>query len=94
MDSDRIRVSKKYRPDDMTSMLGGLVANVNWKLIFLLYMIFLLLSSDVFINRVLAKSPDCVGYTNTPTPWGTMVQGILLILGYMIADVLIKKEII
>lgn len=90
-DSDPILVSNQ--PDDMTSILLDAVSGIQYKLFGLMFVIFMFLSSDVFINRALSKFSGAVDY-KTPTSWGTFLQGMFLVISCLIIDVAIKQKII
>jgi hypothetical protein len=56
-------------------------------------MLFLFLSSDVFIGRVLTPFSGAVDF-KTPTSYGVMLQGLFLVLFMTMLDALIKQKII
>jgi hypothetical protein len=92
-DSTPITVSKKERPDDLGAILKDMVCSVNYKLLGLLFLIFLFVTSDVFMVRVLDNFSDALDY-KSPTNRGIMIQGIFVIIFYVIADALIKHNVI
>lgn len=94
MDAEKIRVSKSYHPEDFSGIISGLIGSVNYKLIIMLFLIFIFLSSDVFITRVLSTINGAVAFPSNPTTYGTIIQGLLLCLMYIVSDVLISREII
>ena len=55
--------------------------------------IFLLISSDVFINRVLSQFQGAVDYKN-PTSWGVFLQGLFLAIICIFMDAIIRQKII
>ncbi len=70
--------------------IGGLVAKslskVNYMVALCLFILFVILNNDVFINNILAKVNGAVEY-DVPTSYGTMIQGLILIIGFMIMDI-------
>ena len=95
MDQDSITVSKKYRPNDFTSLLSGLCSGINFKMILLLFIVYILLHNDIFISRVLSKIDGTVGELGTcPTSKGTIILGILLVIMYILLEELIKYRFI
>jgi len=92
MDSAPITRPKKDRPDDLGGIVKDMACSLNYKLIFLLFLFFLAVTSDVFM-QFLDKFDNAVDY-NSPTNYGVMLQGTFLILFYVVADVLIKQEVI
>lgn len=91
LDSDPIVVSK--RPDDLPGVIMDIVAGVQFKLISLIFVVFLLITSDVFINRILTKFSGAVEYKYTTT-YGTCIQGLFFVLFYVLIDVGIRQGII
>lgn len=83
MDADPIKV--KTASDDMGSITGHILGNIPFKMIAWLSFIFLTISSDVFANRILSRFDGAV-QNNIPTTWGTMIQLLFLILGFLLAD--------
>lgn len=92
IDSDPITVSSK-RPDDFTSMMIDITSNVQWKMLGFMLIIFLFVSSDVFINRALAQFNGAVDY-KCPTSYGTVLQGLFLVLSCVLIDTAIRQKII
>ena len=90
-DVDPITVSKGR--DDFTSIITDAIGGIEYKLIFFLFLIFLITTSDVFTNRVLSKFKGAVEYKSA-TNYGTVLQGIFLVLFFVIVDVGIKHKII
>jgi len=66
---------------------------LNWKMYGLLFIIFILITSDVFIDRILSKFSGAVSGTDA-TSYGTVIQGIMLVLFYMIIEFICKNKYI
>jgi hypothetical protein len=64
------------------------------KLGFFVLLLFILLMSDVFIERVMAKVGVGLVDGRIPTTRGIAIQGLLLVIGLIIFDFLITKETI
>jgi hypothetical protein len=64
-----------------------------WKYYIILFFIFILITSNVFVRNVLDKMPNAVE-DNSPTTLGTVVQGALLIGGGIVSTFLIDAKII
>lgn len=92
VDSEPIKISEKS-PDALTSMFGDMIGSIQYKLFGLMFIVFLILSSDMFINRVLSKIDGAVDM-KYPTNYGTMLQGMFLAIIMIIIDALIKQKII
>jgi len=91
LDSEAIITSQS--PDDIGTMVLELAGKINYKLALLLLFIFLVLTSDVFIGRVLSRFPGAVEYKSS-TSYGTVLQGILLVIFFVCLDVLIRVDVI
>jgi hypothetical protein len=95
-DSVPLKVSNAYKPTDFDPMLGEIISGVNYKLILFLFLLYIFITSDVFLDRMLSKvdGASAQACTTCTTTYGTIIQGTLLVIGYMIMDILIKKGLI
>ncbi len=91
LDSDPILLTR--RPDDLASIIMDIASHIQYKFLALLLVVFILLSSDIFINRILSSFRGAVDY-KCPTSWGTSLQGLFLVLIMIIIDALIRQKII
>jgi hypothetical protein len=91
-DSDPIVVSNS-KPDDLVHSLVDIALNIEFKFHLLMLAVFIILSSDVFIGRILARFSGAVD-TNFPTSWGVVLQGMFLVIACIIIDVAIRHKII
>lgn len=58
----------------------------------LLFLVFIILSSNVFIEFFLNKWSGSVDPAiNSPTTYGTVIQGIMLVLAYVIIDIIVSQ---
>lgn len=96
MDSDPITTSNC--PDDFTSIINDLVGGIQFKLFGLMFIVFILLSTDIFVGRVLSKFDGAVDHSipgcSMPTSWGVFLQGLFLGLACIIMDAAIRQKII
>ena len=86
-------VGSSKSPDDFMGIFADFFVSVNYKLIFLLFIIYLFLHSDMFVDKVLTKVNGAVNH-RAPTNKGTFITGLLLVLFYMVFDMLIKSRVI
>jgi len=77
-------------PDDITSLLCPNFSTVK-KSIFL-FILFILISTDVFIDRMLSTKDHKYAEAGHCTTNGTLVQGVILILGYILIDTLVEMD--
>lgn len=84
---------KTSKPDDIGTCVLDIVKKINYKQAGFVFILFILITSATFIDGVLSKQTDCVSGI-TPTIKGTLVQGVCLVIGYIIIDVLITNDLI
>jgi hypothetical protein len=92
-DSKPIKVKGK-KVDDFVGITANLVSSINYKHMIFIFIAFLILYSDVFIMRGLAKIPGAVSSGTQVTMHGAVISGIMLCIAYLIGDVLIKTGVI
>jgi len=63
------------------------------KITVILFMLFILISSDIFISKVLGNISGAVN-GRTVTSYGTIVQGIFLVLIYILGIHLVDSDIL
>lgn len=78
---------------DVGSIVYGFFSPTNFKLLSILFLIFLLVVSDVFTTNILSRFKGAVDYKNVTT-YGVVLQGVFLIAIYALADAAIKRSII
>lgn len=91
IDYENLDVGKQ--PDDLFSVLADLTTSMNLKIMFFLFIIFLLVTSDPFMTYALGGFSD-VSEHKIPTSKGTMLQGLALVLLYIVADVITKTGLV
>ena len=84
------KVSKKT---DLLSISGAVLTEVNYKVSFFLFVIGVLIFSNVFVENILPSFPDTVHGLCTTTK-GTVIQLIFLIVAYIILDLIVKHDIL
>lgn len=90
---DNYSIKKYNNKDDFVSMGSDLFQGINWKVSFFLFILGVLIFSDVFIELFLVSINDAVEGDTTTTK-GTMIQLFSLTLGYIIIDLLVQGEIL
>lgn len=93
--TDKPELKKKKRKNNMnkqdnfvTMGIEGL-KSVNWKLYFLLFILFIVITCDVFTDRCLSGFKGAVDGTD-PTSYGVILQGIFLVLFFIMFDYLCR----
>jgi hypothetical protein len=91
VDSEPIKVVKPN--DAVGSMFVDLLSRINIKVALFLLFTFVILSSDVFTNRILSSVSGAVN-GKISTNYGTFLQGMLLAISYIIIDILVRNNVI
>lgn len=84
---------KKAKKTDFMQLTGNLITDINYKVAFLLFVIGMIVFSDVFIDNVISKIDGTVDGEIT-TSKGTILQLLFLVIGYVIADLVVKYEVL
>lgn len=66
----------------------------NLKLILALFLIFVVVVSDVFTNSIIAGFGEKAVRGRSPTSWGVVLQGIFLVIFYILAVYLTEHHIL
>jgi hypothetical protein len=77
-----------HAPDDVTSIISGLGMGTLKTAVFL-FILFILISSDVFIDRVLSSPDNLYTEGRNCTAKGTVTQGVILSLGFILIHTLV-----
>lgn len=91
LDSDPVRVTKK--PDGLINIVIDVVSAIHLKQLMLMFVVFLTLSSNMFIDGPLSQFNRAV-YMKVPTTYGTILQGIFLVFACIILQALDAQKII
>ncbi len=89
---------KKDKDDDVedigkSTTYSNIIGTQTLKISVLLFLLFILLSSDVFIDRVLSSVSTYVEGRHCTTK-GMIAQGVLLSIGYIIIHTLVSYDYI
>lgn len=90
---DNHKSSKKSNKTDLMKMTGNLLSNINYKVAFLLFVVSVVIFSDVFIDNVLHGIDGAIEGDSTTTK-GTMVQLIFMIVSYIFIDLIVQYEVL
>jgi len=82
------------KPDSFIAIIADFLGNLNIKLIIVLFLSYIFLMSDLFLDKVLSKVDNCTKHRDQLTPKGTFINGLLLVMLYMSADLLIKSGVV
>jgi hypothetical protein len=90
MDADLIQ---KKPSNNFITLIVDAFSNIRFKLLIMIYIMFVFLSSDVFVDRVLSNFEGAVDIRSA-TNYGIMIQGMFLVLGYVVLEILIDQSIL
>jgi hypothetical protein len=76
------------------SMITSAAYGVPYRSLFFLFVLFILITSDVFAHTMLKKASGAIDDDGRVSPYGTVIQGLLLVIGYMILDFLISRDVL
>lgn len=82
------------RGDDFPSMFVKLLTAVNFKIAIFIFIIGMIVFSDVFVLNVLTSFNDATTNLQMPSTYGTMIQLSFLVLGYIAIDLLVQGKYI
>lgn len=90
IDSDKLKSDDEdNKPDDLSTVFMDCFTVMNFKLLFFIFITFILITSDVFVDKILSKF-DGASENRNPTTKGSFIQGFVLVLFYIMFDVIIK----
>jgi len=84
---------QKPAPNNFMNMIHAAVGGIQFKLFGIILIVFMFLSSDIFITRVLGKFSGAVEQ-KCPTSWGTLLQGLFLVAACILIDTAVNQGII
>lgn len=78
---------------DFYQIFNDVFGRIQFKFIGFAFIVFMILSTDTFINRILNVFSNAVA-GGIPTSWGTTLQGLFLVLALLVIDPLIRLKVI
>lgn len=91
-DEDEDTTSKKH---DGFDIFGSIFGKLNIWVAILLFILFILINTPVFIDDILKKiNTNFVSADGNPTSSGIITQGIFLSIGYIILDLLVSGGVL
>lgn len=93
-DNDNNDSVDKDEKHDFGDVFGGIISSIPWTMAFLLLILYLFINSNIFVMDVLKPMyPDAIDIDRTNN-LGTIISGVVLVLGYIILDILGKCGIV
>lgn len=90
---ENTNVAVEKKSSTLMETLLEFASNIQFKLFAFILIIFIIISSDVFVNRVLSKIDGTVVGRDI-TLWGTFMQGLILVIISIILDIGIRFGLI
>lgn len=90
---DSTVTSGKDKPDSFFDIIGGVAKKVPWKVAIFIFLIFMFVSSDLFIEWILSRVKGAT-LNAEATPLGTFIQGLVVILGFVAVNALVEGGLI
>lgn len=84
-------IDKNKAPDDITSLFTDL-GTQKIKLSFFIFILFIFISSDVFVDRILSNKNNTYVEGRVLTSNGVVVQGLILSFCYIIITLLVEND--
>lgn len=81
------------KPEEFLNSISKCFSGIYLKLIAFLYLIFLFVTSDVFVNKILGRINGAVDY-RCPTTKGAFIQGLILVMLFVSVDAVISGGVI
>lgn len=78
--------------DQITDIAMAFFGKMNFKMGFFLFFIFMLLTSNFFVIKYLARYTDAVTSIGDVTLKGNIIRGVILVLVYMSLEIISTLE--
>jgi len=83
---DEGSTNTKSPPDDLSSLVSDLCHNIPVKMSILLFLVIMIVNSDVFIENILIFIPGS-SVAGQPTSFGTILQALIIVLTFILISV-------
>lgn len=83
-----------WKKKDQVAAAGSASAKPNVKILVALFLIFMVVVSDMFTNNIVSCFGESAVRGRAATPWGVMIQGIFLIIFYIMFTYLVSNGIL
>ena len=93
-EDDAVPIAQPER-EETKKGYASLLTRIKWKNYILLFILFILLTSNVMTSRILTRFPGAIdSATRTVAPYGVVIQGICLVISFAVIEALINEEFI
>jgi len=92
---DPCRVSSINRSDEgFGKMVVDGISQIPFKMMGILYILYLVFNSDIFNERILGKIDGAIEFGNQPSSYGVAIVGVLFIVFYATFQVMIDRSVL
>ena len=91
--TNNIDTMTKPKKVSIGDMFLDLIKKIKYKYVFWIFILFILLNSDIMVNNVISKFSGAVEQRN-PTGYGVFIQGLVFSLCFLIIDALSRANYI
>lgn len=83
------------KPALLKMMVSGL-CSIKYKMLMFLFILFIFVTSDVFNGTLLKKIDGAISQDDhlSATPYGVVIQGIVLVIAFSVLQFLIEKNVL
>lgn len=96
-DSDSVpleEVSSSTSRGDFGPMVVDGLSHIPYKMMVILYVLYVVFNSDIFNDRVLGKMDGAIEFGSQPSSYGVAVVGLIFVIFYAAFQILNDKNII
>ncbi len=88
-----IFVDCNNRNNDLFGVTGKLYDNIKWKISFFIFILYIILNSDIFVENILSKfiKGTYDQSSDKPTERGILVSGVVLSILYITIDLIYEN---
>ena len=81
------------KPDSIFDVISAVVKKIPFKIAIFVFLLFIFVSSDIFIDWGLSYIPGSIEH-RLPNTKGKLIQGLFLTLGFIVFSILVNSEVI
>lgn len=93
VDETDAKPSSKSRTDFGPMVIDG-VSQIPFKMMVILYILYMVFNSDIFNERVLSKVDGAIEFGSQPSSYGVAIVGLLFVIFFAAFQVLHDKKVI
>lgn len=91
---DSVSVDSCKSGDSFGPMIVSGLMEVPWKMMAILAVLYILLNSDVCIERVISKMEGAVEFGAQPSTYGVVIMALIFVMFYAVFDIMVRKNVL